>query len=530
MKKKGKWTAALLCGLMITGMGATQIIPAIAKGECTCEITVHGSNCPLSKCTCEGKTTGEHTEGCLLYNKSGDLTVCICEPDIHAEGCPRYEAEGVLLEDTAADPEAADPALPDAPMESETPVDTPEPEPSEAPEPSPAPEETSEPTLTPEPAESETPEPVFTPEPEESTGATPNPENTPAAADPEEEPLDMTAPTDEPSEEAWEYPSGWLGYGEGQMRGNVLAAAEAFALDSALDGYIKEVRSAISGGGSARVMKNEDNFGDILAVYAVLTGQTADYPYGVSFDSEEDMEILHSVYWSMTQVTGLSNKGGAAISVKRLSAAQGAAVNGLSEAQKQEAVALAEREDTVHAIVSKSIFASLTDEEFETVCQQIPEGISAERRAVLMTAVSLEGKVDYFWGGKSLAYGWDDRWGEMRTVANEGSSTYGTARPLGLDCSGFVSWSFLNAFGQKDAIAGGSANQWDDSTEVAWEDARPGDLVFYHAPNTGSTNHVGIVLTVDETGPKTIVHCGSGGVKITGTEGFHHVRTPLIYE
>ena len=61
-----------------------------------------------------------------------------------------------------------------------------------------------------------------------------------------------------------------------------------------------------------------------MAIYAVLTNQTEDYPYGVTFTGGGDLDTFYSVYWSMTQVTGLSNSNGAAISVNRLSVAEGA--------------------------------------------------------------------------------------------------------------------------------------------------------------------------------------------------------------
>ena len=68
--------------------------------------------------------------------------------------------------------------------------------------------------------------------------------------------------------------------------------------------------------------------------------------------------------------------------------------------------------------------------------RDLPEDLSPEREAVVRTACSLVGKVNYFWGGKSLVIGWDVRWGELRQVTAAGSSTTGTYRPYGLDCSG----------------------------------------------------------------------------------------------
>ena len=77
--------------------------------------------------------------------------------------------------------------------------------------------------------------------------------------------------------------------------------------------------------------------------------------------------------------------------------------------------------------------------------RSLPKNLSPEREAVVRTACSLVGKVNYFWGGKSLVIGWDARWGELRQVTAAGSSTTGTYRPYGVDCSGFVDWVFYNA-------------------------------------------------------------------------------------
>lgn len=70
------------------------------------------------------------------------------------------------------------------------------------------------------------------------------------------------------------------------------------------------------------------------------------------------------------------------------------------------------------------------------VWERLPDDLSMERRMVVTYALALVGKVDYFWGGKSLVLGWDDRWGELTEVTAEGSDSTGTEQPYGLDCSG----------------------------------------------------------------------------------------------
>ena len=160
--------------------------------------------------------------------------------------------------------------------------------------------------------------------------------------------------------------------------------------------------------------------------------------------------------------------------------------------------------------------------------RDLPEGLSPEREAVVRTACSLVGKVNYFWGGKSLVIGWDARWGELRQVTAAGSSTTGTYRPYGLDCSGFVDWVFYNATNGSYIIGhgGGATMQHSYCTDISWEDARPGDLVFYP-----DNSHVGIVGGRDANGELLIIHCASGynNVVITGKEGFTSVGRPQYY-
>ena len=160
--------------------------------------------------------------------------------------------------------------------------------------------------------------------------------------------------------------------------------------------------------------------------------------------------------------------------------------------------------------------------------RDLPEGLSPEREAVVRTACSLVGKVNYFWGGKSLVIGWDVRWGELRQVTAAGSSTTGTYRPYGLDCSGFVDWVFYNQSGGSYVIGhgGGATMQHSYCNDISWADAQPGDLVFYP-----DNSHVGIVGGRNTSGELLIIHCASGynNVVITGMEGFTSIGRPRYY-
>ncbi len=85
---------------------------------------------------------------------------------------------------------------------------------------------------------------------------------------------------------------------------------------------------------------------------------------------------------------------------------------------------------------------AVTEADAKELLASLPEDLSAERREIVKTACQLVGKVNYFWGGKSLVLGWDSRWGTTMQVTAPGSSSSGTYRPYGMDCSGYVDWVF----------------------------------------------------------------------------------------
>ena len=171
---------------------------------------------------------------------------------------------------------------------------------------------------------------------------------------------------------------------------------------------------------------------------------------------------------------------------------------------------------------------SISQQDALELLRSLPQDLSPERRAVVQHALSLVGKVNYFWGGKSLVLGWDSRWGQLREVTSAGSPTTGTYRPFGLDCSGFADWVFYNASGGEYILGhgGGAAAQHRYCEQIGWGEAQPGDLVFYP-----DDSHIGIVGLRDVTGNLLIIHCASGAnnVVITDSSGFMLVGRPLYY-
>lgn len=170
----------------------------------------------------------------------------------------------------------------------------------------------------------------------------------------------------------------------------------------------------------------------------------------------------------------------------------------------------------------------ISQEDAAELLRRLPEDLSPERRAVVETACKLVGKLNYFWGGKSLVLGWDSRWGTIQKVWAAGSPSTGTYRPYGMDCSGFVDWVFYNMSGGSYIIGhgGGARMQHSYCTPISWTQAQPGDLVFYP-----DDTHVGIVGGWDESGNIQIIHCASGqnNVVITGKAGFTTIGRPDYY-
>lgn len=170
----------------------------------------------------------------------------------------------------------------------------------------------------------------------------------------------------------------------------------------------------------------------------------------------------------------------------------------------------------------------ITQEDAAELLRRLPADLSPERRAVVETACELVGKLNYFWGGKSLVLGWDSRWGTIQKVWAAGSPSTGTYRPYGMDCSGFVDWVFYNMSGGNYVIGhgGGARMQHSYCTPISWSQTQPGDLVFYP-----DDTHVGIVGGWDESGNIQIIHCASGqnNVVITGKAGFTTIGRPDYY-
>ena len=254
-----------------------------------------------------------------------------------------------------------------------------------------------------------------------------------------------------------------------------------------------------------RIKKLKDVFWDMNELSSEV--ETIDYP-----DSDPEDDVDDSWSESILHITITSK-----------TAEEMKTQYHFSEKQKKMLDELLESRDALLELIGDLQFIST--EAYELL-KHLPDDLLEERRKVIKTACSLVGKVNYFWGGKSLVIGWDSRWGSIQKVWADGSPTTGTYRPYGLDCSGFVDWVFYNVSEGAYVIGhgGGAADQHAYCRAITWDEAMPGDLVFFP-----EDSHVGIVAGKDDDGNLRIIHCGGSGVIVSGPDGFTSIGRPTFY-
>ena len=322
---------------------------------------------------------------------------------------------------------------------------------------------------------------------------------------------------------------------------DAVSAAEAMAsINSAFNTRLAELHTVTHD--SVQINGHMADWGEVLAVFAVLTAGN-DAGVDVATLDADRLARLTAVFWAMNAVTGQvtpvthpdSNPNDEVddswteqvltITITSKTANEMRAAYSFSDYQNS---ALDELLADPAALASLAQSLTITNAEAFRILNALPADLAPERREVVRTALMLYGKVNYFWGGKSLRLGWNPSWGAITKVTAEGSPTTGTYRPYGLDCSGFVDWVFYNATGGAYHIShgGGAHSQHTYCTSITWEEALPGDLVFYP-----EDSHVGIVCGRDESGNLQVIHCSSGSnnVVITGTSGFTSIGRPQFF-
>jgi len=293
---------------------------------------------------------------------------------------------------------------------------------------------------------------------------------------------------------------------------------------------------------SVQIVGQAPDWREVVAVFASKTAGAEDGIDVFTLD-EERVELLRQVFWDMCEITTAtqtvdvpdsdpdddvddSHTGIAlTITITSKTAEQMRLIYVFTKYQNDALDILLENLGSMNIPMGS---LTISQEDAIGLLENLPDDLDPERKNVVETAVQLVGRVSYFWGGKSLTLGWDDRWGTSMEVTAAGSGSTGTVRPFGLDCSGFVDWTFYNATDGSyyPGRGGGAATQHSYCTNISWSDAQPGDLVFYP-----DDSHVGIVGGKDADGNLLIVHCsgGANGVVITGAAGFTSVARPECF-
>ena len=304
--------------------------------------------------------------------------------------------------------------------------------------------------------------------------------------------------------------------------------------------YNARLEELQAGGYDSVVLRGQaPDWPDVLAVFSVkLAGADADGLDVATLDADR-VDRLTTVFWDMTAITtyveeiyhsGSEDDDGWTEYILHITITPKAAdeMRTIYAFTAYQNSALDELLADRAALSALAGSLTITNSDAGAVLDALPDDLSPKRRTVVETALTLYGKVNYFWGGKSLVLGWDSRWGQLKKVTADGSSTTGTYRPYSLDCSGFTDWVFYNATGGDYILGhgGGAHAQHTYCTEVTWAEAIPGDLVFYP-----DDEHVGIVCGWDERGNLLAIHCASSAnnVVITGVSGFTSVARPVFY-
>ena len=293
---------------------------------------------------------------------------------------------------------------------------------------------------------------------------------------------------------------------------------------------------------SVQIIGQAPDWREVVAVFASKTAGAEDGIDVFTLD-EERVELLRQVFWDMCEITTAtqtvdvpdsnpdddvddSHTGIAlTITIMAKTAEQMRLIYAFTIYQNDALDILLENLGSLNIPMGS---LTISQEDAIELLENLPDDLDPARKAIVETAVQLVGRVSYFWGGKSLTLGWDDRWGVPTEVTASGSGSTGTVRPFGLDCSGFVDWTFYNATNGSyyPGRGGGAATQHSYCTNISWSDVQPGDLVFYP-----DDSHVGIVGGKDADGNLLIVHCsgGANGVVITGAAGFTSVARPECF-
>ncbi len=151
---------------------------------------------------------------------------------------------------------------------------------------------------------------------------------------------------------------------------------------------------------------------------------------------------------------------------------------------------------------SLAVMNPLSSSEINAYMEAMPKSLSPQRQKIVRFALASVGKVPYYWGGKASYAGYgQNQFGSLVAADSKG-------RVLkGLDCSGWVSWVYWSATGQRLPYesTSGLASLGKGITK---DQLQPGDIIL----RTGEDAHVIMFLGWTEDGRIRCIHESSYGI------------------
>ncbi|MDL2220315.1 C40 family peptidase [Eubacteriales bacterium OttesenSCG-928-N14] len=312
----------------------------------------------------------------------------------------------------------------------------------------------------------------------------------------------------------------------------------------------------ISNNGTSTIISN---WPDVLAIYSVRASTEEEEPLQVYLLDSKQMNLLRRTFWEMNEISytitttkapdlGLDQPTSdeeteytvLTIYIRSRTADDMRMVYGFDDEKNRMLDELLDPELRSMYLELTGSYESLdlTQEQIAEIMANLPIDLDPLRYEVVMAAWGTVGKIRYFWGGKSLALGWDSRWGQMATVTSPGSPTTGTRREFGMDCSGWVLWCLRQAAGPDEAlkvveiVRHGGGYQYAQGHKREWSDAKPGDIAAFR-----DMSHVGLVVGITPDGSILIAHQSSSRNDVVvdmyagpKSGGFELISSPYFYD
>ncbi len=172
--------------------------------------------------------------------------------------------------------------------------------------------------------------------------------------------------------------------------------------------------------------------------------------------------------------------------------------------------------------LSASLFsrqAPIEESEIELYMERLPEDVSEARRTLIRAALGSVGRVPYYFGGKAVSADYDAN--HFYTIV---SPDYKGRIFRGLDCSGWLSWIYWNAFGTPLSETS-TAGLIHLGRSVKRSDLKPGDIIIRSGTDE-TLGHVLMFFTWDDSGRALCIH-ETGGVTNNVTLTLHDANWTL---